>query len=203
MKNNIRIIDCKGLNCPIPVINTKKYFDEIESGSGIVVVDNEVAKNNIIKFASSNEYSFEVDSKSDEIFEITITKGNSSQNEVLKASNDQNIDNKPLTILITSDKFGDGSEELGIALMKSYLFALSEADIIPDNLLFLNAGVKLVVENSPVLESINKLKSRGVNIQSCGLCLDFYGLKENLEIGEVTNMYAIVEIMNKSNTIKL
>ena len=203
MKNNIRIIDCKGLNCPIPVINTKKYFDEIESGSGIVVVDNEVAKNNIIKFASSNGYSFEVDSKSDEIFEITITKGNSSQNEVLKASNDQNIDNKPLTILITSDKFGDGSEELGIALMKSYLFALSEADIIPDNLLFLNAGVKLVVENSPVLESINKLKSRGVNIQSCGLCLDFYGLKENLEIGEVTNMYAIVEIMNKSNTIKL
>lgn len=203
MKNTIRIIDCKGLNCPIPVINTKKYFDEIESGSGIVVVDNEVAKNNIIKFASSSEYSFEVDSKNDEIFEITITKGNSKQNEALKVSSTQNIDNKPLTILITSDKFGDGSDELGIALMKSYLFALSEADIVPDNLLFLNAGVKLVVENSPVLDSINKLKLRGVNIQSCGLCLDFYGLKEKLVIGEVTNMYAIVELMNKSNTIKL
>ena len=88
--------------------------------------------------------------------------------------------------------------------MKSYLFALSESSNLPTNLVFLNGGVKLVVEESPCLESIEKLSKEGVNILSCGTCLDFYGLKEKLAIGDITNMYTIVELMNKSqNTIKL
>lgn len=191
----MKIIDCKGLKCPTPVINTKKYFDSIEEGRAEVIVDNEVAKNNICKLADSNGLKYEV-LEDGEFFNITITKENCGC-EVMSF-------NKETAIIISSDKLGSGDDKLGEALMKSYLFALSESSNLPTNLVFLNGGVKLVVEESPCLESIEKLSKEGVNILSCGTCLDFYGLKEKLAIGEITNMYTIVELMNKSqNTIKL
>lgn len=201
MRNVENIIDCKGLNCPMPVINTKKYFDGIENGTAVVIVDNEVAKNNVEKLAASNGFKFSSENKDKNLFEIKITKGEAQElhNEVETLEDNR----QPLTIVIASDELGEGSSELGAALMKSYMFALSEADIIPDNLLFLNGGVKLVVEDSLVLESIKKLKDRGTNVQSCGLCLDFYKIKDKLAVGEITNMYAIIEMMNSSKTIKL
>lgn len=201
MENVNNIIDCKGLNCPIPVVNTKKYFDNLESGVGVTIVDNEVAKNNIVKFAKGNGFTYEVEEKEGNLFYITITKGK-AKSEDLKLKNTTSRE-EIFTIVIGSDKLGNGDDELGVALMKSYLFALSEAEVVPDNLLFLNAGVKLVVEEALTLDSIKRLKERGVNIQSCGLCLDFYGLKDNLEVGEITNMYAIIEMMNQGRTIKL
>lgn len=192
------VIDCRGLNCPTPVINTKKYFDGIESGNATTIVDNEVAKNNIVKLAQSNGFKYTVEEK-ENLFYINMTKESAQDKQEL---NDQS-NNMPFTIVVSSDKMGEGSDELGTALMKSYLYALSEADVIPDNLLFLNGGVKLVVNDAPTLDSIKKLKDRGVNVQSCGLCLDFYKLKDSLAVGEITNMYAIVEKMNSSRTIKL
>lgn len=191
----MEIIDCKGLKCPTPVINTKKYFDSIDAGQAKVIVDNEVAKNNICKLAESNGFKYEV-LQDGEIFDITITKEN-CECEVM------NFDKKTV-IVISSDKLGSGDDKLGATLMKSYLFALSESSKLPTNLIFLNGGVKLVVEGSSCLESVEKLSKDGVNILSCGTCLDFYGLKDQLAIGEITNMYSIVELMNKAqNTIKL
>ena len=201
MRNVENIIDCKGLNCPMPVINTKKYFDGIENGTAVVIVDNEVAKNNVEKLAASNGFKFSSENKDNNLFEIKITKGEAQ--ELHNGVETLEDNRQPLTIVIASDELGEGSSELGAALMKSYMFALSEADIIPDNLLFLNGGVKLVVEDSLVLESIKKLKDRGTNVQSCGLCLDFYKIKDKLAVGEITNMYAIIEMMNSSKTIKL
>lgn len=194
-----QIIDCKGLNCPLPVVNTKKYFDSIESGVATVIVDNEVAKNNVLKFAENSKLEASFEKKGD-LFYLDIIKGEGS----LEKEDKKESDKKTFTIVVANDKLGQGSEELGKALMKSYMFALSETDIIPDNLVFLNGGVKLVVEGSEVLESIEKLKGRGVNIQSCGTCLDFYKIKDKVKVGEITNMYAIIEMMNNSDkTIKL
>ncbi len=85
--------------------------------------------------------------------------------------------------------------------MKGYLYTLSESDIIPKELIFLNGGVKLTVKGSEVLESLQNLEKRGVKILSCGTCLDFYGIKDNLAIGEISNMYTIVESMNTSNKV--
>ncbi len=201
MRNVENIIDCKGLNCPMPVINTKKYFDGIESGTAVVIVDNKVAKNNIEKFAASNGFKFESKDKENNLFEVKITKG--EVREIPNESEVLDVNKEPFTIVIASNELGEGSSELGTALMKSYMFALAEADIIPDNLLFINGGVKLVVEDSLVIDSIKKLKDRGTNVQSCGLCLDFYKIKDKLAVGEITNMYAIIEMMNSSKTIKL
>lgn len=194
------IIDCKGLNCPLPVINTKKYFDAIEEGIATTIVDNEVAKNNVVKFAENANLKVSV-SENDNLYHITITKGEAKVEDSKEDKTLKTVEN--FTIVVSSDKLGNGAEELGEALIKSYLFALSEADVIPNNLIFLNSGVKLVVEGSLVLESINKLKERGVNVYSCGLCLDFYKIKDKVQVGEITNMYAIIEMMNSSRTIKL
>ncbi|WP_454052270.1 sulfurtransferase-like selenium metabolism protein YedF [Clostridium sp. Marseille-Q7071] len=194
------IIDCKGLNCPLPVVNTKKYFDTIENGAATTIVDNEIAKNNVVKFAENANLEVNVSEK-DSLYHITIVKG---EGQLENFKNEKSFEsNEKFTIVVSGDKLGNGDEALGEALMKSYLFALSEADIIPNNLVFLNSGVKLVVEGSLVLESINKLKERGVSIYSCGLCLDFYKIKDKVQVGEITNMYAIIEMMNSSKTIKL
>ncbi|WP_027632251.1 sulfurtransferase-like selenium metabolism protein YedF [Clostridium hydrogeniformans] len=191
----MHIIDCKGLKCPTPLINTKKYFDSIEEGKAKVIVDNEVAKNNIVKFTESNGFTYEV-TEDNNLFEIVIGKEecNCAPMELTE----------DLTIVVSSDKLGEGDDTLGETLMKSYFFALSESDNLPKTLIFMNGGVKLTVEGSPCLEGIVKLHERGVEILSCGTCLDFFGIKEKLAIGEISNMYTIVEKMNKSkNTIKL
>lgn len=107
-------------------------------------------------------------------------------------------------MVISKNTLGSGDDKLGFALMKSYLYALSESDKIPSDLLFLNGGVKLTIEGSDCLETIEALKNKGVNILSCGTCLDFYGIKDKLKVGEITNMYTIVEKMTTGdNTIFL
>lgn len=190
----MNIIDCRGLACPQPVINTKKYFASIEKGIAEVIVDNEIAKNNILKLASSNKLISKVIEENG-IFKIQLEKMN---NEKIEENKNNFI------ILIGSDKFGNGDDRLGITLMKSYLYALSESDKLPTHILMANAGVKLATEGEETLESLKVLKEKGVEILSCGTCLDFYGLKEKLAVGEITNMYTIVEIMNNANnTINL
>ncbi|MDF2880896.1 MAG: SirA family protein [Clostridiaceae bacterium] len=194
MKN---IIDCKGLECPQPVINTKKYFDSIDEGSATVIVDNETAKNNVIKFAGSNGYISTIKNDNN-LYYIEISK---IKSEVLRNSS---FKENSLCIVISSSFLGNGDDKLGAILMKSYLYALSESDNLPKDLIFINGGVKLTIEDSDCLDSIKKIHEKGVNILSCGTCLDFYNLKEKLAVGEITNMYSIVEKMDKaSNTIKL
>lgn len=190
------IIDCKGLKCPLPVINTKKHFDSLEEGSATIIVDNDVANSNISKFAESSGFDYSSEHK-DGLYYIKISKSSCSCKPM--SFKDEN-----LIIVISNDKLGLGDDELGTLLMKSYIFALSESDRLPSDILFLNGGVKLAVEGSDFLTSIKALYEKGVNILCCGTCLDFFGLKEKLGVGEITNMYTIVEKMNTAaNTIKL
>jgi selenium metabolism protein YedF len=190
------IIDCKGLKCPQPVINTKKYFDSMEAGEATVVVDNEVAKNNILKFAQGSSLNSEAREENG-LYYIKISKEKTSCEEIQSLK-------KKTTLVISTNKLGEGDEALGTLLMKSYLYALSESDSLPDDLIFLNSGVKLTTEGSESIESIRKVVEKGTNVLSCGTCLDYYGLKEKLLVGEISNMYTIVEKMNKAdNTIKI
>lgn len=190
------IIDCKGLKCPQPVINTKKYFNDITEGTATVIVDNEVANSNISKFAQSNGFTASSE-LIDGLYHIKITKSPC-------ACKPMGFKQDNLVIIVSNDKLGIGNDELGATLMKSYLYALAESDTLPTDLIFINGGVKLTVEGSDSLINIKTLQEKGVNILSCGACLDFYSLKEKLAVGEITNMYTIVEKMNSSsNTIKL
>ena len=96
---------------------------------------------------------------------------------------------------------GEGDPELGTALMKSYIYALSQQDQLPSTILFYNSGVKLACQDAPTLEDLKSLEAQGVTIKTCGTCLNYYGLTEKLCVGEVTNMYDIAERMTKADQI--
>nr|WP_078697462.1 sulfurtransferase-like selenium metabolism protein YedF [Caloramator quimbayensis] len=194
---NLKKIDCSGMACPKPVIMTKKELESMESGELEVIVDNDAARENVSKLVKSMGLSYQVFEK-EKLFHIIIKKEESScECEI------EQISSRPV-ILIGSDKFGVGDDKLGTVLMKSYLYALTEAEVKPTTILFVNSGVKLVIEGSDVLESVKTLESMGVEIYACGTCLDFYNIKDKLSVGSITNMYTIVEKMNSaSNTIKL
>ncbi|MFA9397478.1 MAG: sulfurtransferase-like selenium metabolism protein YedF [Clostridiaceae bacterium] len=192
----MNILDCSGLKCPIPVVNTKKYFDSIDEGEATVIIDNEVAKNNVSKLCDSLGLYYEVEEKQHKYY-INVKKEKCQVCENISFEQDYGI-------VIGSNKMGQGEDKLGEILMKSYLFALSEQDKIPKFLIFLNSGVKLTTEGSGVIESLKALEEKDTEILSCGTCLDFYNIKDKLLIGDISNMYTIVEKMNSvKNTIKI
>lgn len=201
----MEIIDCKGLACPMPVIRTKKYFDLEDSKEALVIVDNEVAKNNILRLAKGiNLNSSFIEEEG--IYKIQLSRGEIKDVQVSKineALDNISVPSAP-TILVATNLLGNGDDKLGETLMKVYINTLAESEILPKNLMFINGGVKLTCTGSDVLDSLNSMKEKGVNIISCGACLDFYNLKEELRVGEIGNMYQIIDLMNRSgNTIKL
>ncbi|MCW3490803.1 sulfurtransferase-like selenium metabolism protein YedF [Dethiobacter alkaliphilus] len=187
-------LDCRGLTCPQPVVETKKKLADIPVGTLTVLVDNETAKNNLLKLAGSMD--LEAMARQDDgVYAVSLLK--SEITGVAKT-------NAPAkTLLLTKDTFGSGSEELGALLMKSFLYALAESEKLPETVFLVNGGVRLACDGSPVLDSLAKLTELGVEVLSCGLCLDFFELKDNLRVGSVTNMYAIVEQLMSSDPLIL
>ena len=101
-------------------------------------------------------------------------------------------------VAVSADHMGEGDEVLGKILLKGFLFALTQQETLPKTVLFYNGGAKLTVEGSPVLDDLKGLAEQGVEILTCGTCLDHYGIKDQLAVGEVTNMYMIVEKMEQA-----
>lgn len=191
-------IDARGLGCPVPVIKTKKALDAIAKGNVLTIVDNSIAKDNVTKLAKSLQCDCHVVEDNGEFY-IDITK--STDADTIVESRGDFFDS---VVLCTSDKFGEGDADLGEILIKGYFYTLSEIDIVPKAIVFLNSGVKLTTEGSKVLKDLKALESKGVDIVSCGTCLDFYNITSDLSVGGVSNMYTIVEYLNNSmKVIKL
>jgi len=189
-------IDARGLVCPKPVIETKKALEGIKEGNIITVVDNYVAKDNVSKLAKSLKLHFSV-SEVEGGFEISIFKGAYAE------SSEETVQKRPdlanLVIVVGKDVLGEGDRALGEALMKSYFYALSESEPYPKAIIFLNNGVKLPTSNPQIIDYLKKLTDMGTEIHVCGTCLDYYHLKEMLQVGSISNMYTIVELMNEAN----
>ncbi len=195
-----------GLNCPQPVINTKKALDEMTSGTVVSIVDNEVAKENVLRFAQNAGYEVTVE-EAEGNYLITITKGEKAAPQVEKA-----VINKAVTdnngrestvYLVITDSIGQGSPDLGYTLIRSFFKTLRELNPAPAALIFMNAGVKLVVEGAQTLEDIVALHNKGTEILACGTCLDYYKIKEKLAVGVVSNMFEIVEKMGTGKVITI
>lgn len=188
-------VDARGLACPQPVIETKKAIESMESGTITVIVDNAAAKENVTKLAKASQCGVVIEEK-DGLFYLTITKEKAAY-KAAAASTEKTV------YLITQSTLGHGSEELGGVLIKSFFFTLQAGSEIPAAVMFINSGVKLAVAGSPVLEHLQTLSSKGTAIMACGTCLDYYGLKEQLVIGEISNMYAILDKLNMGKAITL
>lgn len=197
-----KIVDCRGMACPGPVITTKKAIEETSSGRIIIIVDNEAAKTNVAKFAAANGLGAGVEVKDGQYY-ISIIKGTGQLAEADDRSQAAIGDTSSQGYLITQDTLGHGSPELGAVLVKGFMTTLLEVKPQPAVILMINSGVKLAVKGSPVLNQLTTLASRGVSILSCGTCLDYYQLKTELAVGEITNMYTIVETITKHKTVTL
>jgi selenium metabolism protein YedF len=193
-KMTTETLDCRGLSCPMPVVEAKKKLTQMQGGMLNVLDDNETAKNNLLKLAGSLDLAA-VAREEQGVFAVTV---------LLDDKKDSNkADNGKIAFLITADSMGRGDEELGKLLMKSFFYALAESDRLPESVSLVNSAVTLACDGSPALESLEKLASRGVAVYSCGLCLDYYLLKEKLRVGEVTNMYTIVEQLTSGQALIL
>ncbi len=184
-----RVVDARGLACPQPVLMTKEALESIEEGVITVLVDNMASRENVKRFAQRMGCTVDV-SERDGAFELKIVKGFTC--ELPQYQGEPEKAEEGPVILITSDKLGE-EEELGHLLMKGFISTLKEATRKPSKLLFMNTGVYLTVEGSPVLEALRELEARGVEIYSCGTCLDYFNLKDKLAVGHITNMYDTVE----------
>lgn len=193
-------VDARGLDCPKPVIQTKKAIESANVDNVLTIVDNKTAKENVSKLASSLNCNFTVEEVGSDFY-IDIYKGEVLSKEIMP-------EKKPsiheTVIVVGKDKLGEGNDELGQVLINGYFYTLTEVQPYPKAILFLNGGVNLTIEGSKVLDHLRILESQGVEILSCGTCLDYYMAKDKLAVGGVSNMFTIVEHMNKAkNTIRI
>ena len=190
-------VNAMGDNCPIPVIKTKKAMQALTGPETIeVLVDNEVAVQNVTKMAESSGGQVHSEKLGEAEYKVTISmQGAPEVQEDTACIPDAKGD---LVVVVSSDRMGTGNDELGKVLIKGFIFAVTQLDTLPKAMLFYNGGVTLTTEGSPALEDLKSLEAQGVEILSCGTCLDYYGLKDKLVVGSVTNMYNIVETQAKA-----
>ncbi len=230
-----RLIDARGLACPLPVVNTKKAIGEFkEEGILTVLVDNEIAVQNLKKFAAQKGLAAAGEKKSDTQYQVTIQippkpfstsptaapvtpqpdQGQPNQTQPQLGQPNQPQPDQPdqetctpdsrkkgMVAILSANMMGNGDAKLGKALMKAFIFALTKQDTLPETIVCYNSGAYLTCQGSDSLEDFKNLEAEGVTIVTCGTCLDFYGIKDRLAVGTITNMYEIVEIMEQATSI--
>ena len=186
-----RIIDCRGLACPQPVIETKKVIESGKEKDILVIVDNTAARENVSRLARTVGCKVSATEKEGFYYlEITIADnkkagaGDDPEKTAVTGETSENI------YFIITNSLGQGSPDLGEVLMKSLMVTLSQ-QAPPAALLLLNTGVHLAIEGSPVLELLQGMAARGTEILVCGTCLNYYKISEKLAVGVVSNMLDI------------
>lgn len=198
-------VNAMGDNCPIPVIKTKKAMQALTGPETIeVLVDNEIAVQNVTKMASSSGGKVTSEKLGEKEYKVTIEMEGAPAVAAEEEGETCMPDRRNNTVVVvSSDRMGTGNDDLGKVLIKGFIFAVTQLDTLPKTMLFYNGGATLTCEGSDSLEDLKSLEAQGVQIMTCGTCLDYYGLKEKLAVGTVTNMYSIVEtIAGASNIIR-
>lgn len=180
-------IDCRGLSCPAPVITVKKQIEDSAGAPFQVLLDNGAARENVLRFCSSHGCT-----ALEEPYGAStlLTISGCLQQSATKPSSGQSA---PAVILIASDRMGQGSDELGRLLLKTFIITLLELQTLPGKIIFVNSGVLLTTAGSELIAPLSKLSNDGVEILSCGVCLNYYNVSEKLMVGKVGNMYTIAE----------
>jgi len=198
------IVDARGLACPAPVVKTRAALKggarDIE-----VLVDNTTARDNVCRFASSQGCEVEVAEEGD-IFRIFVSASEEiAADQPEPSAGPSAADSGARSVVIISeDIMGRGSRELGTILVKAFLNTLAENDPPPWRMVLFNSGVKLSMKGADTVQALRNLETMGVELLVCGTCLDFFGLKEKLAVGMVSNMYDILTTMlSATNSITI
>lgn len=200
-------VNAMGDACPIPVVRTKKAIAQL-NGAGVVevLVDNEIAVQNLTKMANQKGYEVKSEKLAEQEYKVRLVIGNGEAGEaVLTEPKDAEScipDARENTVIaVSSSRMGEGNDELGTVLMKAYIYALTQLDTLPKTIIFYNGGASLTCEESPLLEDLKSLEVQGVEIMTCGTCLSYYNLSDKLKVGEVSNMYAIAEKLSQADRV--
>jgi selenium metabolism protein YedF len=190
-------IDARGKACPIPVILSKK---EVDSGNRnfSILVDNQTAVENLKRFGNSNGLELSISGTAPD-YEVVFQDG-----EVAACEHGCELmeeEYNSWAVFVGKQGVGDGDLELGASLLKMFFYTLAQDKDIPTYILFMNDGAKVPVTNDQVVEQLIALKELGSDILVCGTCLDYYGIKDQLQIGTVSNMYDIASAMKSVNKV--
>lgn len=213
-----QIVDARGLACPQPVIKAKKALEAMSEGTLEVLVDNEIAVQNLMKFGGyygsepvwemreEGEYRvvFSVTGESDpnvRVEEKTKESQGAGEEEGEENTSAPSNCRKGQVVVISSDSMGTGSDDLGRILMKGFLYALTQLDQLPETVILYNGGAVLSKEGEQSAEDLRVLMEQGVKILTCGTCIDYYGLPSKPAVGGVTNLYDMAIILSGARSI--
>jgi selenium metabolism protein YedF len=197
------VIDCRGLACPQPVLETKKVLEDPKTEEVLVLLDNPSSKENVRRFAESQGHRVSI-SEEKGVFQLRIKKEKTREKSEAvgeKAESISCLASSKLVVLIDTDSLGRGSQELGKILMRTFLQTLEQSEVQPQKVILINSGVKLACEGSEVLEDLQEMAAKGAEILSCGTCLDYFAIKKKLMVGKVSNMYEIINSLSQASRL--
>lgn len=195
------IVDARGLACPQPLILTRKALLKLSSGDTVdVLIDNPTSMQNVERFCKENGASVQV-YENNGVYTLTVRK----EKELTVSSGVEQYCDIPAprssVICIKSDRMGSGADELGEILMKGLINTVNSSEHLPETVVFYNNGVKLTLQESPVLPSLKELEAKGVSIMVCGTCADYYKVKELVGVGVISNLYDIYNVLAQAGHI--
>jgi len=200
----MKTVDTRGHLCPMPIIMVKAAMKDIEGTIDLqVLTDNEISKNNLLAFFRDHQNATTC-VKVDNHWLITASAVSRLIENVTSVSiggSEGEHKHADYTVVLKNNKMGIGDDELGNILLKGFFNTLADIPNPPKRMIFYNNGALLVKKGSPFVESLTKLSQKGVDIFICGACVDFFGLKEDIAVGMVTNMYAICEMLEQTDKV--
>jgi selenium metabolism protein YedF len=192
-------VDARGLDCPEPVILSKKALSDIEQGDVIVQVDSEVAKENIARMAKHEGCAVTIKEHGKQGFELHLTKpepGEKHRASETRAKGDE----ESVAYLFDSDFIGT-NRELGKILVNGFLNAISSLPHKKNSIIFISNGVKLTTRGSYVLEALGKMHDRGYAMLICGTCLDYFKIRDKVKVGTISNAVEIVQTLIRAGKV--
>lgn len=172
----MQIIDARGVGCPKPIILAEEALSKIKEGAVTVLVDNEASAENLRRYATRFGYYHEVE-KENNHWKVTIVKGYTCQ-----LSQPHKETQKNLLIIISSDTIGK-DETLGKILMKAFFETMLATNQLPQMIFLMNTAVKLSTIDEEFISLLKKIEEKGTEIFTCGTCLKYYNLEEQLKVG--------------------
>ena len=191
----MRKIDCRNLACPTPVLETKKALESLKIGEKLsILLNSQASKENVLRFLSSQGLKPEFSELEGE-FEIVVLKENNeiSSEKDFACSSDKNATCKKI-LFLKADSVGNG--ELGKKLIVGFLDTLKSADNAPSAIICVNEAV-LINTNSEhtAHKAMKELENKGIEVISCGSCLEFYGKTKDLKLGRIGNALEILNLL--------
>lgn len=201
--NDIEIVDARGLGCPQPVILAKKAIEK--QNQILVLVDNEIALENVKRLGTSIGCDIQVDQTERGTYRIHLSKKPGAKipadDEVLAACGSEPVQQGPFVVVFSENRMGRGSDELGDVLIRAFIHTLCQQELKPDVMIFYNAGVKLTVKDSEVIDDLKQLAEAGVELLVCGTCTNYFNITQEVAVGTISNMYDIAGTMSRAGRL--